>query len=77
MKWCIFRSPSFYPIKVHNRIIVACCLLYNFTRREMSVDPIEDEVGEYLHSNPLVQNDPIVGIEPSNHWTNCTLELAN
>ena len=43
----------------------------------MSIDLIEDEVGEYIHSNPLVQNDPIVGIEPSDHWTNCRLELAN
>ena len=67
MKWGILISLSFYPIMVHNWIIVACCLIHNFIRREMSVDPIEDEVGEYLQSNPLVQNDPIVGIKPSDH----------
>ena len=50
---------SFYPIRVHNRIIVACCFLHNFIRREMSVDPIEDLVGEYLDANPLVHNDQI------------------
>ena len=77
MRCGILRSPSFYPIRVHNRIIVACCLLHNFIRREMSVYPIEDKVGEYLHFNPLVHNDPIVGIEPSDHWTNCRLELVN
>ena len=39
-------------------------------RIEVSVDLIEDEFGEYLDSNPLVHNNPIVGIEPSDHWTN-------
>ena len=77
IRWGILRSPSFYPIRVHNRIIVACCLLHNFIRREMSVDLIEDEVGEFLQSNPLVQNDLIVSIESSDHWTNWRLELAN
>ena len=43
----------------------------------MSVDPIEDEIGECLNSNPLVQNDPIVGIEPSDHWSNWRIELMN
>ena len=43
----------------------------------MSVDPIEDLVGEYLDANPLVHNDLIVGIEPSDHWINWRLELAN
>ena len=61
MRLGILRSPSFYPIKVHNRIIVARCLLHNFIRREMSVDLIENVV-EYLDSNPLVHNDPIVDI---------------
>ena len=48
MRCGILKSLSFYPIRVHNRIIVACCLLHNFIRREMSVDLIEDEVGEFL-----------------------------
>ena len=77
MRWGILRSPSFYPIRVHNRIIVACCLLHNFIRKEMSVDPFEYEISEYLHSNPLVQNDPIIGIEPSDLWTNWRLKLVN
>ncbi|XP_062080062.1 uncharacterized protein LOC133784806 [Humulus lupulus] len=34
-RWAILRSPSFYPIKTQNRIILACCLLHNFIRREM------------------------------------------
>ena len=77
IRWGILRSPSFYPIRIYNRIIVTCCLLYNFIRREMSFDPIEDDVSEYLDSNPVVQNDPIVAIDPSDDWTNWRLELAN
>ena len=77
IRWGILRSPSFYLIMIHNRIIVACCLLHNFIRREMSIDPIEDDVSEYLDSNPVVQNDLIVAIDPSNDWTNWRLELAN
>ena len=46
MRWGILRSPSFYPIRVHNQIIVTCCLLHIFIRREISVNPIEDEVGD-------------------------------
>ncbi|XP_027351313.1 uncharacterized protein LOC113862425 [Abrus precatorius] len=29
-RWAILRSPSFYPIKTQNHIILACCLLQNF-----------------------------------------------
>ena len=64
IRWGILRSPSFYPIRIHNRIIVAYCLLHNFIRKEMSSDPIEDDVSEYLDSNPIVQNDPIIAIDP-------------
>ena len=64
-------------IRVHNRIIVTYFLLHNFIRREMSVNPIEDDVGEYQKSNTLVHNDLIVGIEPSDHWINWRLELTN
>ena len=46
LRWGILRSPSFYPVRVHNRIIIACCLLHNFIRTHMSIDPIEAKVGE-------------------------------
>ena len=32
-RWAILRSPSFFPVKTQNRIILACCLLHNFIRR--------------------------------------------
>ncbi|KAL5813509.1 hypothetical protein ACOSQ4_024150 [Xanthoceras sorbifolium] len=40
-RWGILRSPSFYPRRTQCRIITACCLLHNFIRREMSLDPME------------------------------------
>ncbi|KAL0395346.1 UNVERIFIED_CONTAM: hypothetical protein Slati_4500800 [Sesamum latifolium] len=43
-RWGILRSPSYYPIRVQNKIIVACCLLHNFVRMEMPDDPVELEV---------------------------------
>ncbi|KAL0395310.1 UNVERIFIED_CONTAM: hypothetical protein Slati_4497200 [Sesamum latifolium] len=65
-RWAILRSSAFYSIKVQNRIIMACCLLHNYIRQEMTDDPIEplltdegfgdEEFGEYLgtvDSNPI------------------------
>ncbi|KAL0458827.1 UNVERIFIED_CONTAM: hypothetical protein Slati_0509900 [Sesamum latifolium] len=40
-RWAILQSPAFYSIKVQNRIIMACCLLHNYIRQEMTDDPIE------------------------------------
>ncbi|XVF64247.1 hypothetical protein PTKIN_Ptkin09bG0153100 [Pterospermum kingtungense] len=51
IRWCILRSLSFYLIKIHNRIIVACCLLHNFIRREMSYDPIEAFGDQHIEMN--------------------------
>lgn len=33
-RWAILRGKSFYPIKTQCKIIVACCLLHNFIKRE-------------------------------------------
>ncbi|KAH6771362.1 hypothetical protein C2S52_016165 [Perilla frutescens var. hirtella] len=44
--WAILRSTSFYPIKVQNRIIMACCLLHNFIRTNMPYDPLESTIPE-------------------------------
>ncbi|MFQ6634528.1 hypothetical protein Gotur_012267 [Gossypium turneri] len=40
LKWRILRSSSFYPVRVHSKIIIACCLLHNFILIYMSLDPI-------------------------------------
>ncbi|PPD77367.1 hypothetical protein GOBAR_DD25706 [Gossypium barbadense] len=65
----ILRSPSFHPVRVHNRIIIACCLLYNFIRTYMSLNPIEAELGEGLPSNVIDDNElNIINIHPLDAW---------
>ncbi|XP_057419128.1 protein ALP1-like, partial [Lotus japonicus] len=79
MRWAILRSPSYYPVKTHNRIIIACCLLHNFVRREMSIDPLETEL-ENMPINEEVDEHPhdnIETIEPSAAWTAWRDTLAN
>ncbi|GAV58810.1 LOW QUALITY PROTEIN: DDE_4 domain-containing protein, partial [Cephalotus follicularis] len=34
LRWAILRCPSYYPIQIQNRIIMACYLLHNFIRTE-------------------------------------------
>ncbi|XVF65854.1 hypothetical protein PTKIN_Ptkin09bG0284500 [Pterospermum kingtungense] len=78
MRWGILRSPSFYSIRIYNRIIVACCLLHNYIRREMSYDPIEADADQHFETNSsLVEENPIIGIDPTDAWSHWRLDLAN
>ncbi|KAH0641790.1 hypothetical protein KY290_033401 [Solanum tuberosum] len=70
--WGILRSPSWYSVKIHNRIISACCLIHNFIRREMEVDPLEIDVEEQVE----YQQDNIDVVESSQEWTTWRDELA-
>ena len=73
----ILRSPSFYPIKTQNRIILACCLLHNFIRTCMSFDP--EEHTPLTGDAVPVGEDPnnVIGVvEASNQWTQWRDELA-
>jgi len=79
MRWTILRSPYYYPIRTHNCIIIACCLLHNFIRQFMSVDPLENNFGEFVWVNDDLGEDDeniIHVIEPSNVWMNWRMELA-
>ena len=76
-KMAILRSPSFYPIKTQNRIILACCLLHNFIRTCMSFDP--EEHTPLTGDAVPVGEDPnnVIGVvEASNQWTQWRDELA-
>ncbi|MFQ6653542.1 hypothetical protein Gotur_024889 [Gossypium turneri] len=77
LRWGILKSLSFYLVRVHNRINIACCLLYNFIRIYMSIDPIEAELGEGLPSNVIDDDLNIVNIHPSDTWVTWKMELAN
>ncbi|RVX10853.1 hypothetical protein CK203_018178 [Vitis vinifera] len=49
LRWAILRSPCFYPIKTQYKIILACCLIHNLIKREMPMDPLEQELDVQDH----------------------------
>ncbi|XP_012843186.1 PREDICTED: uncharacterized protein LOC105963340 [Erythranthe guttata] len=70
-RWAILRSPAYYPIKVQNRIVMACCLLHNFIRTTNDFDPDEETLDDFLRKNPGVVSgeDYINTVESSQEWT--------
>ncbi|KAL0413824.1 UNVERIFIED_CONTAM: hypothetical protein Sradi_1584100 [Sesamum radiatum] len=76
-RWGILRSSSYYPIKVQNRIIMACCLLHNFIRNEMTVDPIEIEIPEIVEPVGDSGGEFISTIDTNPIWSNWRDELAS
>ena len=64
--WDILRSPCFYLVKTPCKIILACCLLHNLIRREMPVNPLEQELDAQDYQ---VVGEPITIIEPSDKWS--------
>ena len=62
MCWAILRSPSYYLIKTQNRIITACCLTHNLIRREMSTDPIDDDLNINEATENLTYDDIVASI---------------
>ncbi|XP_062080258.1 protein ALP1-like [Humulus lupulus] len=79
-RWAILRSPSFYPIKTQNRIILACCLLHNFIRREMPNDNTdmhpENESDSGDEEDNMDVDGSIRSIEASEGWTTFRNHLA-
>ena len=75
--WAILRSPSFYPVRTHNRVIIACCLLHNLVRRENDLDPLDEEFETIAVDPPPVDTDPIMSIEPTDAWSTWRDTLAN
>ena len=73
LRWAILRSPCFYPIKTQCKIILACCLIHNLIKREMPVDPLEQELDVQDHQ---VVGEPITIIEPSDQWSAWRRNLA-
>ncbi|GAB4826360.1 hypothetical protein Ancab_040358 [Ancistrocladus abbreviatus] len=78
LRWSILRSPSFYPVRIHNRIIIVCCMLHNFIRQEMEYDPIEEEYEEQVeHSHGSNETEEIISsVDPTNEWSEWRANLA-
>ena len=75
LRWGILRSPSYYSVRTHNRIIIACCLLHNFIRMEHEIYHFEDELSESDNDDDM-ENHPIIAVEPSEAWTSMRMNLA-
>ncbi|GMI82237.1 hypothetical protein like AT5G35695 [Hibiscus trionum] len=77
-RWAILREKSFYPVKTQCRIISACCLLYNFIRSEMPLDPVETDYVEVDNSQTeeVNESEMIRHCEPSTAWTEWKEKLA-
>ncbi|XBH75806.1 hypothetical protein VPH35_102541 [Triticum aestivum] len=74
-RWAILRSPSYFPIKTHCRIIMACALLHNLILQNMAEDPLAGEDGMMQDNMEILEgeNDEpefITHISTSNEWTN-------
>ena len=69
MRWTILKERPWYPVKTTCRIIYTCALLHNHIRREMTLDPLEVELGDGYVDLELMQNaDVIQYIKTSNAW---------
>ena len=76
MRWAILRSPSFCPIKIQNRIIMAFLLIHNLIRREISVDPDETAYDLSPNNENIVEEDVIASFASSSQWTTWRDDLA-
>ncbi|KAL0429056.1 UNVERIFIED_CONTAM: hypothetical protein Sradi_0531600 [Sesamum radiatum] len=77
VRWAVLRSPSYYPIKTQNKIILACCLLHNFIRAEMPNDPFELEIIEPPECGVESNVGYISSIDHSNSWSTWRDDLAS
>nr|KAJ0195658.1 hypothetical protein LSAT_V11C700374570 [Lactuca sativa] len=78
--WAILRSPSFYPIRIQGRIVMACTLLHNFIRTHMDLDPEENTPTDVEHM-PIGEEQPnqfqiVDVVESSSEWTQWRDDLA-
>ncbi|KAL0347869.1 UNVERIFIED_CONTAM: hypothetical protein Scaly_1802900 [Sesamum calycinum] len=77
VRWGILRSPSFYPIDVQSKIIIACCLLHNFIRNEMPEDPFEQDLQDSREVGVENGGDYISSIESNAVWSAWRDDLAS
>ncbi|KAG8382550.1 hypothetical protein BUALT_Bualt05G0089000 [Buddleja alternifolia] len=79
MRWAVLRSHVFYPIKTQNHIVMACCLLHNFIRMEMPIDPLDHLFPDGYVNNGDAEDkvDFIDTVESSTEWSNWRDSIAN
>ncbi|KAL0552010.1 hypothetical protein IC582_011103 [Cucumis melo] len=76
-RWTILRGKSYYPVDVQCRTIMACCLLHNLIKREMTNNEIIDDLDEGDSTYATTGGDEINYIEASNEWSELRDQLAH
>lgn len=72
----VLRSPSHYPLKTQNRMIMACILLHNFIRSQVPNDPREELVDATLSPVHGTNYDFIDNFDSSQAWDTWRDNLA-
>ena len=73
LRSAILRNACFYLVKTQCKLVLACRHLHNLIKREMFVDPLEQELNVQDHQ---VVGEPIATIEPSDQWSAYRRNLA-
>lgn len=76
-RWAILHSNSFYPIRTQNKIIMAYCLLHNFIRTEMSIDPLEDQNNVAYNNVDDPNVEYLDTVESSQQWGDLERRVSN
>ncbi|XP_073137433.1 uncharacterized protein [Henckelia pumila] len=76
-RWVVLRSPTFYPLKIQNRMIMACILLHNFIRTQMPNDPVEEVEDTTCSPTHGPSDDFIDNLTSSQAWDTWRDNLAN
>lgn len=59
-RWAIHRSPSWFSIKTHNRIVMACCLLHNLIKKHTLLESLYNDTSyEYSESDGGEDEDEV------------------
>nr|GEW05193.1 protein ALP1-like [Tanacetum cinerariifolium] len=66
-RWAILRDNSYPPIESMSRIIIACCLMHNFIRTEMTQCPLGNEVPVDITHDGNEHDDFISTVEVHHH----------
>ncbi|XP_057537844.1 protein ALP1-like isoform X1 [Amaranthus tricolor] len=80
-RWGILRTPSFFPIRTHGRIVQACVLLHNLIRKHMPTDytmywDSDSEEGESDDEGLDDKVELITQIATTDAWTTYRNNLA-
>lgn len=80
-RWGILRSPSWFSLQTHGRIVLACALLHNLVKRYMLQEFDDDDLYEEVDSEDDESDEDdeveyITSIAVSDPWTNFRNQMA-